>query len=368
MSGGGTDPTDPEAAIRRAEVLTDLDRGEDALRLLTSALRATPDDARLWRQIAYTELALSHPEQALEAAHRSLRLEPDHEWAHRLASNALSELGRHPEAIAAARVAVGLAPYSWQCHTRLAMSLTQARSREYLQSWQAATRAVELAPNEPHAHIAVGVVAMARREHAQAEVAFRNALALDPEDGTALHQLAVVELLRGNPGRAAERFRDAVATNPRQQGSADAVDITLLALLSRPAQWGLSGIVPALYSLHAAGSALPRAALAVDAAVVLAAAVRALRGLPPSLRPRVRLLLRQRGIAATAIVTCWLLLPVALGEAVAVWWQPTPVPGVLAVAVWTAAALLLTRSAIRRIDDHPPLWSRLLRRLRPRRG
>src|SRR5205085_871130 len=101
---------------------------------------------------------LDDPGEALRASGRALQLEPEEEWAHRLASLALGRLGRHADAIAAARQATRLDPENWRAQVRLALALLGSGTA-HRQAWQVAGRAVELAPHEPEVHNTIGAMA-----------------------------------------------------------------------------------------------------------------------------------------------------------------------------------------------------------------
>jgi hypothetical protein len=82
--------------------------------------------------------------------------------------------------VAALSAALGADPGRGDLWSELATALVAAgRSRE---AWDAAVRAVELAPQSAASHRAVGTVAAALDDPRQAESAYRHALLLDPAD------------------------------------------------------------------------------------------------------------------------------------------------------------------------------------------
>src|ERR1017187_3397844 len=97
-------------------------------------------------------------EQALRSSMASIAENPEGEWPHRLASLALSGLGRHQEAAEMARNGVRLAPHSAPCHITLAQVLAK-RGSDLVEARAAADRAVSLAPLDARSHMAVGMVA-----------------------------------------------------------------------------------------------------------------------------------------------------------------------------------------------------------------
>jgi tetratricopeptide (TPR) repeat protein len=312
---------DPAAVTRRVEVLCQLDRAEEAVPLLELALAENPDSADLWRHLAYVQAQLDQPSAALEATGRSLEIEPDEEWAHRLASLALDKLGRHADAIAAAQQATRLDPDNWRAHVRLALALLAAGGR-HREAWAVATHAAELAPHEPEVHNTVGAMALAVDDYTQAENAFRHVLELDPDNAKAIHNLALVERARGRLGQAAARFGDAVASDPRMHDSAMAVDDSLLELLRRTV-WFTATLTGVLVVLGLVGRGVQSVAYGVFALLLGVTAWSAYSQVPPYLRPHLRRLARRYPMVVVS--ACLWLVAVA---AVAVW----------AVAVWFAGS------------------------------
>jgi Flp pilus assembly protein TadD len=338
---------DPESVTQRVDVLCQLDRAGDALPLLHRALAGHPEDADLWRHLAYVQAKLERPAEALRSSDRARELEPEEEWAHRLASLALEKLGRHPEAVVAAREATRLDPENWRAHVRLALAL-HSGGRAHRQAWQVATHAAQLAPAEPEVHNTVGALAFAVDDLRQAEAAFRHALELDPDNATAIHNLALVDRARGRLGQAAARFGDAVASDPRMHDSAFAVDDSLLELLRR-ILWFTATVSVLLLVLGLSG----RRVLGIG--FVLAAPLLAVVGwsgyaqVPPNLRPHMRRLARRHPLLVVAALL-WLVVAVTIsGWAVAVWLVPHPGAVFWVLVPCLALALPMTAIESRRL-------------------
>lgn len=216
--------TDPASGIvQRARLLIDLHRADEAVELLHRALAAAPDSQPAWCELARAEVSRGNRAAALGAADRALGLDPDHEWPHRIASIVLSQLGRHDDAVRAARTAVRAAPDTWQCHVRLAETLVRhpqaAGTRPPMtdEAWAAACRSVELAPLEPDTHCTVGHLMLRRGQPDRAEAAFREALRLEPGNARALNALGLTNMRRGRLVTAAADFGAAVAADPHDR-------------------------------------------------------------------------------------------------------------------------------------------------------
>jgi Flp pilus assembly protein TadD len=313
---------DPAAVTQRVEVLCSLDRAGEAVPLLHQALAANPENADLWRHLAYVQAQLDHPTEALRATGRALEIEPEEEWAHRLASLALDKLGRHADAIAAAREATRLDPDNWRAHVRLALALLGAGHR-HREAWAVATHAVELAPNEPEVHNTVGAMALAVDDFGQAEAAFRHVLELDPDNAKAIHNLALVERARGRLGQAAARFGDAVASDPRMHDSALAVDDSLLELMRR-ILWFTATISVILLLPGLVGRGAQSVGFVLLAPLLCVAAWSAYNQVPPYLRPHLRRLARRHKLIVVAAVLWAVAVAAVVVWAVAIWFVSNP--------------------------------------------
>ncbi|MBB5957606.1 tetratricopeptide (TPR) repeat protein [Saccharothrix tamanrassetensis] len=189
--------SEPIAAVAvRAAELTARGFPREAIDLLRPALAANPLYAEAWCRLAAAHLDVGEPDPALSAAKRALVLDGDHAWAQRLAALALSELGRHTEAVVAARECVRRKPGDWRCRVVLAEVLAAAPDtrREAVDEGREATR---LAPGEARAYQVLGDAALRIRDWGTAEWAYRNALKLDPVDDDVRANLATVRRKRG---------------------------------------------------------------------------------------------------------------------------------------------------------------------------
>lgn len=173
----------------RAELLSDLGRPERALAEAESAIAADPELAEGWFAAARAHVTEGAYEQALEHAEKGLAL-GESGWGHRVRSVALTGLGRHREALDAARFARALQPEEWRCYTRLARCHRNLYSDEDADS--ALREAVALAPSEPSVYAQWARVCFATGHFADAEARARKAVALAPEHVGALTALGAV--------------------------------------------------------------------------------------------------------------------------------------------------------------------------------
>ncbi|MCP2262562.1 Tetratricopeptide repeat-containing protein [Streptoalloteichus tenebrarius] len=333
-----------DGVLLRAAELTRSGQHAEAVRLLRPVVRSHPDHALAWCHLAAALLDDGQHEAALNAARRAAVVDATLEWAHRLASLALTELGRPAEAVLAAREAARLKPGEWRCQVALAEALVADGRAGAPEAVDAAREAVRLAPHEARPREVLGDVALAGRRLDDAEHAYRDALRIDPGSEHAGLNLAMVQRLRGGanghaPGRPTLGFEAAA-----------------WALLRRVAlAQGVGGL-----ALLFAGYPRPEQGLAwfgLLLCVAVAALVLAFgRRVPPTVLRDVPRLLPRRPLLGLAVV----LLGIGFGLLVAwsvvhAFWplsiQPVAVSW-LATAL-AAVAVLGNRAATRPRGDRP---------------
>jgi tetratricopeptide (TPR) repeat protein len=230
-------PLDATGELLRAEALIELRRFDEAVAVLTRAIGIDHNGPRGWCLLAQAQLGLGDHGAALQSTGQAAALAPDLEWTHRLASLALSRLGRHADAVAAAREAVRLDPMSWRGLTRLAQALIPA-TPDRSEALMTAHRALELAPLVPDTHIALGFVEAAAGHRQAALAAYHKALEIDPDNTVAHNEVARLHLRGGTAAslaRAATGFATAVRSDPRASVSRHNLDVAVGVFLARAA-------------------------------------------------------------------------------------------------------------------------------------
>ncbi|MEU5216040.1 tetratricopeptide repeat protein [Streptomyces sp. NPDC020807] len=203
-------------ALRRAEALYDTGRYEQAGALVAQHLATDPEDAGALVLLARCHhRAGAHP-AALAAVDQALRAEPESLTGWLMRVQILLAMRRFPEAEAAGRYAVQLAPQYWGSHYALGTALTEfgeaARTPgRTVEAYEAARAAVALGPEEDAAHFLVGLTAQRRGDHATAQRAYETTLRLNPQSSEAHNNLSLLRLRgrwfrRGAWTQAAEGF------------------------------------------------------------------------------------------------------------------------------------------------------------------
>lgn len=343
MSDGEADT--PQEIVDRAELLVELRRPEEALKLLAEAIAQDPDSYYAWCVKSLAHIRLQDYSAALDAASTAATLSPEDEWSHQLACIALLNLPcRAQDAIAAARQAVRLGPEEWRSHYLLGIALMDHR-RHRAEAVSASERVLELAPDEPDAHVLAGDIAILRKKKKLARQHFERALALDPESFEAHDGLARMRLnLRGLPlpsryAEAAGGYATGLRTDPDIKETRHNLDLALR-----------TGIAWAAYFLFLIGWFGARIAANVDSiaarvipvATLLLPAIFVIRFVQ-ALRPEVRAHLYlecRRGLIALALASAGIAVACVVGGAVA------PQEHRQILAVLAAVSALLARIAL----------------------
>ncbi|WP_436494817.1 tetratricopeptide repeat protein [Actinokineospora sp. HUAS TT18] len=299
-----------DAVLAQAAELTAAGRPEVAIDILRPVIADHPDHPEAWCRLAAALLDSGRPQDCLDAAKRAITLgEPS--WAHRLASLALTELGRHDQAAVSAKEAARRDPGDWRNHVTLAEALGPTSPPDAL---EAARRAVIAAPDEPRVHEVLGAAAARVRDFPLAKRAYSDALRLDPANDSVRAKLAKLAGVRATPpARPA----------PGEVRFGRAQRIALWLVLRRCAGWLAAGS----FVLMIAGLPRPTPLLVWFAlALLLAELVMAAHGvltLPRGYWPPPRLLARRAPLVAFGAVLFGL--------------------GTLLLAVWTLALALGVR-------------------------
>jgi Flp pilus assembly protein TadD len=190
---GAMDPVQRFRAMERAAALCDLGRSNEAISRLRMLLVDDPHDLDVLALLAEAQFDGGDPDGALITAESAISIAPEAAWPHHAASVACRRRGLRPEAIAHAKEAVRLDPDNPWSFMTLARALLSGKA-DVAGANQAASKALELAPDEPEAHLVSGIVSVAGGEVVAAATAFRKVLQLDPTNTAARDELARLRL------------------------------------------------------------------------------------------------------------------------------------------------------------------------------
>lgn len=298
--------SDTQTTLARARALAEVGRWSDAQRMAKRLLVDTPDSVSALCLLARCELQLENPVEARRVIASALAHAPEYEWAHRLHALALSQLGRHDEAVCAATEAVRLAPQLSASHQVLGQVLVGSPTRGK-EAYPVARRAIELDPHDPDGYVLLGLAADKHQRRDEESAAYRKALELDPDHAAALNNLAAMDINRGRLGRAARQVTAGLQIDPHEEVLRTNLDNLALRLLQRLLNAMLltgfllllalgaesAGDIPGWWPRALVGTALV-SAYAVIAWLTLrhlpAGSRRYLRGLPGRMSGRARVL------------------------------------------------------------------------------
>ena len=324
-------------------------------------IAAAPESVEALCLLGQSHLALRERVAGCRAAEAALRIAPDSEWAHRLHSLALTQLGRHGEAVAAAREAVRLAPWLAETHRHLAGALIEVPGPFAADEARAAAEhALQLAPHAAASHVTVGVAAGRQGRRRDERDAYRRALELDPTNATALNNLAAVDVGRGRLAGASRFLTGALRQDPHQPQALANLDVVVTQVVRRlTVVLAFGGLGLALMVAGSPGgdpAAWWACALAGVGVLAVAALVgwHTLRHLPPGARRHVRGWPRRvrgadRLVAAVFCAALVAVLATALlpGEAAG---AGAAAVGVMFRVVWVMGVVAIVRALIRRGD------------------
>lgn len=199
-----------------AKLLRRQGRPEEAIAQYAACAEICPANARFHIARAHMLLAIDRPDEAMGCLQTALELSPDDGWALALAVAAEAGRGRHREALALARRVAGRPEEE---SATAALHGAVAEQLGFLaEAAEAYSRALALAPGRIDVLERLGAVALMAGEHDLAERAFRAVLARQPDARDAAIGLADALWLscgQGSgaaPGSGAEaRLREAAA-------------------------------------------------------------------------------------------------------------------------------------------------------------
>ncbi|MBI4425260.1 MAG: tetratricopeptide repeat protein [Elusimicrobia bacterium] len=199
----GCAPANPRARSALGTELLREHRFPEALAELETAARLAPGYAPTFQSLPAAYLALGRVGEALEAARRLVRLEPDadswlvlgsYEW----------RAGGPANAVASLRRAFELAP-DWP-NAALNLGACYLELGRLGEAEAAFVHAARLSPSRARALAGLGALAQRRGDLSRAAALYRESLALAPFQRAAARELARAEVRLGHPQRAREAY------------------------------------------------------------------------------------------------------------------------------------------------------------------
>lgn len=190
--------------LARSRLLVQMGRAREAAQDLKHLLEAHPESDVAWAALAAACAAAHHPDEALQAAGRAVRLAPRKVCHRLLLSRLCRDSGQLDRALKEVKEAQALQPTD--ATVWLELGLVYAARQEPHQALEAFQQAISLDPSLAAPHFQAGLVYKQLKAYSHASRMFRRAVELDPKDAEAFHQLAAVnalELVHGGLAHAA---------------------------------------------------------------------------------------------------------------------------------------------------------------------
>jgi tetratricopeptide (TPR) repeat protein len=197
--------------VELGRALWGLDREEEALLALEHALKLEESMDAL-NYLGWVHIELGRHGEALEAARRSLELEPDTYTALHTAGEALIGLGRPEEAIQPLTAAAELVPDSWLAWSDLTRAYGDAGL--LAEAVEASRRAVEAEPDKASLWHDLGAALLEQGRHEEAVEPLERSLELDAADSDAWVTLGRAEYCNGNLHNAQVAYEHAIEIDP----------------------------------------------------------------------------------------------------------------------------------------------------------
>ncbi|MDO5498379.1 MAG: tetratricopeptide repeat protein [Propionibacteriaceae bacterium] len=229
---------DLASQFQQANELANLGRDAQALELLLRLLRAHPEaSGSIEFLIARTHLVAGRPEEGRQHALRGITVTPNAYLGHLLLGIALHMLGRPAEAIEPLQRATELDLEDADGPQRLAQALADVG--RVPEAYAAATEALRRDPHDSANHFTMGFV-LRDSNPTESERAYRKALELDPENHAAKHNLAGAAVRRGDWAAGSKGMASVLASNPQAGTPVFVLDLRVVDVI-RWLHWLLLG-------------------------------------------------------------------------------------------------------------------------------
>ena len=180
------------------------------------ALRANPNDARIYNDLGVLADREGKTDEALAHFQKALEIAPHFALAHSNLGDWYARHGQEDEAVEQFRAAVRFAPDRYEYHYNLARHLAQAGESEAAIEWYRTASRVD--PHDPRAHNNLGLIYAEQGRADEAEAQYRAALEADATFTLAYGNLGNLLVKQGRYDEAIEAYEQGLATNPNDAG------------------------------------------------------------------------------------------------------------------------------------------------------
>lgn len=183
----------PSLERDRSRLLVRMGRAQDAIDGLQAIVEADPQDEQAWATLAEAYAASNRIDEAIDALRLALQIRPA-SIGHRLnLAQLFRKAGQLDQSLDELSKLETEAPNDYR--VPLEIGLVHRARRQWGLAQRAFERAIDLRGDSAAAHFHAGMVLKALKSYAQAATMLQRAVALNPHDSEALQQLAAVQAL-----------------------------------------------------------------------------------------------------------------------------------------------------------------------------
>jgi tetratricopeptide (TPR) repeat protein len=189
-------PRSVDMLIFKARLLFDEKKNEEAIAILTEAIKIKPDNEEAYLVLGYHYSLLTKYDEALKAAERAYEVKPKSFEVINFKAAALNELGRQNEALPLANEAVRMQPNNERA--LFVLGVTHFNLKNYAQAIEHFSQAVKIKPDFFEAWLLLSSAHVQNSSNwEKGEIAATQALRLRPDDVRANYQLGMMQMTNG---------------------------------------------------------------------------------------------------------------------------------------------------------------------------
>lgn len=207
-----TSQTELQSMYRKAVVLNNTGKYEEALKIKYQLVEMEKDNARYHYSLGITLHRMKRYEEALKEKEKALELEPDNAEYHNSLGVTLHELKRYEKALVEIKSAVELEPDNADYHDSLAITLHELG--RYEEALKESKIALELEPDNAEYHNGLGVTLHEMERYKEALNEKAKAVELEPDNAEYHNSLGITLEEMGRYEEAKEKIEKAIELNP----------------------------------------------------------------------------------------------------------------------------------------------------------
>jgi tetratricopeptide (TPR) repeat protein len=212
------DPTNPDRYLDYTRLLIDLDRYDEATRIVKNGLPLVPDDYPLTIRLGAIAMMQGNRDQAREAFHKAISEHPALALGYVALAQTFMKEGNDQEALRILTEARTIVPRDFALEYVFGLVSFQLGLQQ--QAMDALKAAKEMGPTVVEPHFQLGLLYMKMQQWKGAEEEFEQVLKLDPRNAATYYQLSRTYQRLGETAKAQEMGRQASLLTKTQREDA----------------------------------------------------------------------------------------------------------------------------------------------------